>query len=316
MRLPQLQRPLGAVASGFSIRIGASSNFAPIWTQWRAGVAAQLGNSNVLVEGRRGAKVKAQGHYVYKPKRTHPKKLGAKRTGGMFACVLAPLNPIRLAWEGHSSVGLVARDLVKHAAGVRWLTCQTLPDQYVIPGNIIFKQYGTLWWPGENTIMGRDFTIHAAATGYVKYYRDPARHPDRKYIGVVFDKDDTLPYPQHAERRRRLGKTGVVMKTSEPKPEMSASGIPKQVVRLDPSRAHLPPQVLGLTKNYSYKEANWRIGRLVESTKLSLKKYPSRKAYLRHRRWARERSLEGARKRDERLRAKETKGKGKKKAAQ
>src|SRR5687768_12904031 len=59
-------------------------------------------------------------------------------------------------------------------------------DQFVIPGNILYKQRGTLWWPGENCIMGRDHTIHAMATGYVKYYRDPARHPDRKYIGVVF----------------------------------------------------------------------------------------------------------------------------------
>jgi len=38
---------------------------------------------NMLVEGRRGAKVKSQGHYNLKPKRTIPKKLGAKRTGGM-----------------------------------------------------------------------------------------------------------------------------------------------------------------------------------------------------------------------------------------
>ena len=56
-------------------------------------------------------------------------------------------------------------------------------DQFVIPGNIIYKQRGSLWWPGENCIMGRDFTIHSMATGYVKYYRDPEKHPDRKYIG-------------------------------------------------------------------------------------------------------------------------------------
>ena len=77
----------------------------------------------------------------------------------------------------------------------------------MIPGNILYKQRGTHWWPGENCIMGRDHTIHAMATGYVKYYRDPARHPDRKYIGVVFNKSDTLPYPQHAERKRRLNMT-------------------------------------------------------------------------------------------------------------
>jgi large subunit ribosomal protein L27 len=184
-------------------------------------------------------------------------------------------------------------------------------DQYVIPGNIIYKQFGTLWWPGENCNMGRDFTIHATASGYVKYYRDPARHPDRKYIGVTFEKDDTLPYPQHAERHRRLGKTAVPIPKPEPIPDMSPSGIPTRVVRVDPTKPG-PPQVLGLRPNYSYRESNWAIGRLVENLKPRVKKYSSRKAYLRHRRYAREKSLEGLRKRDERLKASQD-GKGEKK---
>ena len=144
--------------------------------------------------------------------------------------------------------------------------------------------------------MGRDFTIHAMATGYVKYYRDPAKHPDRKYIGVTFRKEDTLPYPQHAERKRRLGMTATLIRDAEAAATTSASGIPSVVRRTDPDRPNDAPQVLSLHKDYTYREENWRIGRLVKTTGLQIKGYKSRHAYMRHRRWARERSLEGMRK--------------------
>lgn len=175
------------------------------------------------------------------------------------------------------------------------------PDQFVIPGNILYRQHGTHWWPGENCIMGRDFTIHAMASGYVKYYRDPEMHPDRKYIGVVFRKEDTLPYPKHAERKRRLGMTATVIRDAALKPELSSSGIPNVVRRTDPDRPHDQPQVLSLKKDYTYREENWRIGRLVKTTGLQVKGFKSRRAYMRHRRWARERSLEGMRKAEERM---------------
>ncbi|KAI7776081.1 hypothetical protein LA080_005855 [Diaporthe eres] len=104
-------------------------------------------------------------------------------------------------------------------------------DQHVIPGNIIFKQRGTMWHPGENALRGRDHTIHAAVEGYVKYYRDPQLHPTRQYIGVSFNRDDTLPYPKDAPRRRKLGMVAVPRKVHEKKDALSASGIPRRVVR-------------------------------------------------------------------------------------
>ncbi|KAG6032663.1 hypothetical protein E4U41_007173 [Claviceps citrina] len=165
-------------------------------------------------------------------------------------------------------------------------------DQYVIPGNIIYKQRGTHWWPGENCIMGRDHTIHAMATGYVKYYRDPSRDPDRQYIGVVFDKADTLPYPQHAERKRRLNMTAFPIQPAAEKPALSPSGIPFEVTRVE---AGEPDRLLKLRSDYSYREDNWRIGRLVKTTGLRTKRFRTRKQWFRHRRWRRERELEGQR---------------------
>lgn len=158
----------------------------------------------------------------------------------------------------------------------------------MIPGNIIYKQHGTLWWPGENCIMGRDHTIHAMATGYVKYYRDPARHPRRKYIGVVFDKADTLPYPRHAERKRRLGLTAHPRRAAAEQAALSPSGLPREVRRARPDE---PDAVLRLRDDYSYREDNWRIGRLVTTAGLRTKRFRTRKQWLRRRRWRREREL-------------------------
>lgn len=89
-----------------------------------------------------------------------------------------------------------------------------------------------MWHAGENALRGRDHTIHAAATGYVKYYRDPAVHPTRQFIGVAFNKEDTLPYPKNEPRRRKLGLVAHVRKTREgPRAEISDSGIPNKVLR-------------------------------------------------------------------------------------
>lgn len=141
--------------------------------------------------------------------------------------------------------------------------------------------------------MGRDHTIHAMATGYVKYYRDPARHPQRKYIGVVFDKSDSLPYPPHAERKRKLSMTAHPMRPAEEKASMSPSGIPFEVRRVE---AGEPDRLLRLRSDYSYREDNWRIGQLVETTGLRTTRFRTRKQWFRNRRWRREREMEGQRK--------------------
>ncbi|KAK7966371.1 mitochondrial 54S ribosomal protein bL27m [Apiospora aurea] len=157
-------------------------------------------------------------------------------------------------------------------------------DSYVIPGNIIYKQRGTKWWPGENVGMGRDHTLFAKVTGYVKYYKDPAKHPDRSYIGVVFNKEDKLPYPLHAMRRRKLGMTASAITPPAPEPEISASGIPTTVVRRGEGRKPSPrdERVYKLQESgYSYREENWRLGTLVRTEK---RKMGSRRTAMKHRR--------------------------------
>lgn len=81
----------------------------------------------------------------------------------------------------------------------------------MISGNIIFRQRGTDWFPGDNCAMGRDHTIYATESGFMKYYKDPEKHPKRQFIGVVFKRDQVLPLPRNAHRRRRLGMLAVKM---------------------------------------------------------------------------------------------------------
>ncbi len=41
----------------------------------------------------------------------------------------------------------------------------------VIPGNIIIRQRGTKWYPGDNVGLGKDHTIFSLIEGKVKFTR-------------------------------------------------------------------------------------------------------------------------------------------------
>ena len=43
--------------------------------------------------------------------------------------------------------------------------------QAVVPGNIIARQCGTKWHPGQNVGMGKDYTLFAKVDGTVAFER-------------------------------------------------------------------------------------------------------------------------------------------------
>ncbi|MCA9908369.1 MAG: 50S ribosomal protein L27 [Anaerolineaceae bacterium] len=55
--------------------------------------------------------------------------------------------------------------------------------EYVIPGNIIVRQRGTYFHPGENVGLGKDHTIYAVTEGYVVFERMRGRN-GQKQISV------------------------------------------------------------------------------------------------------------------------------------
>lgn len=41
--------------------------------------------------------------------------------------------------------------------------------QFVKAGEVLIRQRGTKWYPGENTALGKDDTIYALTSGIVKF---------------------------------------------------------------------------------------------------------------------------------------------------
>ncbi|WP_025896864.1 50S ribosomal protein L27 [Sneathiella glossodoripedis] len=58
----------------------------------------------------------------------------------------------------------------RDSAGRR-LGIKKFGGENVIPGNIILRQRGTKWHPGENVGIGKDHTIFAVTDGKVKFTR-------------------------------------------------------------------------------------------------------------------------------------------------
>lgn len=54
--------------------------------------------------------------------------------------------------------------------------------QYAKAGNILVRQRGTKFHPGENVYMGKDFTLHAQITGTVSFSRSKQ---DRTYVSIL-----------------------------------------------------------------------------------------------------------------------------------
>lgn len=47
--------------------------------------------------------------------------------------------------------------------------------EHVIPGNIIIRQRGTKWHPGENVGMGKDHTLFALVEGKIQFRKTRER---------------------------------------------------------------------------------------------------------------------------------------------
>ena len=52
----------------------------------------------------------------------------------------------------------------------------------VLAGNILVRQRGTKFWPGENVGLGKDHTLFATVTGAVKFV---TKRNERTYVNVV-----------------------------------------------------------------------------------------------------------------------------------
>ncbi|GLA49287.1 54S ribosomal protein L2 mitochondrial [Aspergillus niger] len=189
---------------------------------------------------------------------------------------------LQVRHASHASQGTANRHS-RDPAGKR-LGAKRTAGEYVVPGCIIFRQRGTKWFPGENCAMGRDHTIYAAEAGYVRYYLDPERHPDRKYIGVVFEKEGKLPTPKNAPTRRKLNRVAVRF---EPEEELAAkqgdlvTKIGEEGTQVgSATKVEAAQAAVQLRPGYMYREANWSIGRAAEKAGITAKPYNRKNRWL------------------------------------
>ena len=54
--------------------------------------------------------------------------------------------------------------------------------EMVIPGNIICRQRGNKWWPGDGVRQGKDHTIYAVNEGSVNFHKG---FKGRTFISVI-----------------------------------------------------------------------------------------------------------------------------------
>ncbi|PAV23681.1 ribosomal L27 [Pyrrhoderma noxium] len=101
----------------------------------------------------------------------------------------------------------------------RWLRkrlgVKKFSDQFVIPGNIIVRQRGTQFHPGQHVGMGRDHTIFALVPGFVRFYSEKWMNTERKYVGVVLNRGEKLPREESKLGRSRYFGLVDVSKTQD-----------------------------------------------------------------------------------------------------
>ncbi|KAG0556989.1 hypothetical protein KC19_11G093400 [Ceratodon purpureus] len=116
----------------------------------------------------------------------------AKRFSEGFSLLPTSCNAEVVGSEGFGGASLLFRRWATKKAGgstqngrdskPKNLGVKKYGGQKVIPGNIIVRQRGTRFHPGDFVGMGRDHTLFALAGGQVKFAKDPLT--GRKWVHV------------------------------------------------------------------------------------------------------------------------------------
>jgi large subunit ribosomal protein L27 len=74
-----------------------------------------------------------------------------------------------------------------NVAGKR-LGVKKYADEVVKAGNIILKQRGTVYHPGKNTYLSKDYSIHAKIDGKVSFRRMSGPKRGKYFVDVIESK--------------------------------------------------------------------------------------------------------------------------------
>ncbi len=81
-------------------------------------------------------------------------------------------------------IGAGSVAMTGHVAGKR-LGVKKYEGELVKAGNIIVKQRGTVYHPGRNTYLSKDYSIHAQIDGIVKFRKMSGFKRGQYYIDVI-----------------------------------------------------------------------------------------------------------------------------------
>jgi large subunit ribosomal protein L27 len=90
------------------------------------------------------------------------------------------LNNINFATKMRAGVTKNNQDSAGRRLGVK-----KFGGQEILESQIILRQRGFKWKPGENVHYGKDHTLHASKEGIVKFSQDPWSQRRRVFVHVV-----------------------------------------------------------------------------------------------------------------------------------
>ena len=100
----------------------------------------------------------------------------------------------------------------KDSAGRR-LGLKKSGNQEVIAGNIICKQRGTKWHPGENVGMGRDHTIFFFFFFIVKFFKKG--HKEKTFISVINEKEEVKAEKKPVAKAKKVATKSTAKKETK-----------------------------------------------------------------------------------------------------
>ncbi len=107
--------------------------------------------------------------------------------------------------------------------------------QYAKPGNIIVRQRGTKFHPGENVYMGKDYTLHAAVEGTVAFKK---RKENKTYVSIV-------PFQEVAETVAKAPTPKTAPVAEAPEAPLMVTEQPKPVVQQEEKEKPAPKASTG-----------------------------------------------------------------------
>ena len=142
--------------------------------------------------------------------------------------------------------------------------------------------------------MGKDHTIFALQKGFVRYYKDPSRNAERKYIGVVFERGMHLPRGPGGVRWRRLGMDVRTISTVSGEDDQLIDGetvIGDRVVEGEATELRDAPreqreavpekkEELKMSAGYQYRQTNYEIGRAAERKGVRVRPHDPKDRFL------------------------------------